>query len=57
MIVRYLTRRFIGDYEPNTGEFVFEKSVESGYDARGQHLCMVGFLSREHLLWLDVCKN
>lgn len=23
MIVRYLTRRFIGDYEPNTGAFLF----------------------------------
>lgn len=22
MIVRFLTKRFIGDYEPNTGEYV-----------------------------------
>lgn len=33
MIVRYLTRRFIGDYEPNTGEqsFLFCLFAYSGY--------------------------
>ncbi|CAM9592185.1 unnamed protein product [Bubo scandiacus] len=44
MVVRFLTKRFIGDYEPNTGE-----AAGRGGDPRGRGLCLTALCSPGNL--------